>query len=66
MESLASEVEPFGIYTTIVNPGFFRTELLTQDSTTYATPSIADYADRHVDRVQVVRGHERPAIRRPG
>ncbi len=52
MESLASEVEPFGIYTTIVNPGFFRTELLTQDSTTYATPSIADYADRHVDRVQ--------------
>ena len=29
MESLAAEVEPFGIHTTIVNPGFFRTELLT-------------------------------------
>ena len=36
MESLAPEVEPFGIHTTIVNPGFFRTELLTQESTTYA------------------------------
>jgi hypothetical protein len=26
----APEVAPFGIHTTIVNPGFFRTELLTQ------------------------------------
>jgi NAD(P)-dependent dehydrogenase (short-subunit alcohol dehydrogenase family) len=47
MESLAPEVEPFGIHTTIVNPGFFRTELLTQESTNYATPSIADYAERN-------------------
>jgi NAD(P)-dependent dehydrogenase (short-subunit alcohol dehydrogenase family) len=52
MESLAPEVAPFGIHTTIVNPGFFRTALLTQDSATYATPSIADYADRHTERVQ--------------
>jgi NAD(P)-dependent dehydrogenase (short-subunit alcohol dehydrogenase family) len=52
MESLAPEVAPFGIHTTIVNPGFFRTALLTQDSATYATPSIADYADRHAERVQ--------------
>jgi NAD(P)-dependent dehydrogenase (short-subunit alcohol dehydrogenase family) len=52
MESLQSEVEPFGITTTIVNPGFFRTDLLTQDSATYAAPSIADYADRHAQRVQ--------------
>ena len=29
MESLRPEVAPFGIHTTIVNPGFFRTELLT-------------------------------------
>ena len=29
MESLQAEVAPFGIHTTIVNPGFFRTELLT-------------------------------------
>jgi NAD(P)-dependent dehydrogenase (short-subunit alcohol dehydrogenase family) len=46
MESLAPEVEPFGITTTIVSPGSFRTELLTNDSTAYATPSIDDYADR--------------------
>jgi NAD(P)-dependent dehydrogenase (short-subunit alcohol dehydrogenase family) len=46
MESLQPEVAPFGISTTIVNPGFFRTELLTQESTTYAEPSIADYAER--------------------
>jgi NAD(P)-dependent dehydrogenase (short-subunit alcohol dehydrogenase family) len=52
MESLQAEVEPFGISTTIVNPGFFRTDLLTQESTSYATPSIPDYAERHAERVQ--------------
>ena len=52
IEALQPEVEPFGIATTIVNPGFFRTDLLTPDSATYATPSIDDYADRHAERVQ--------------
>ena len=47
MESLAPEVEPFGIHTTIVNPGFFRTELLTNESTNYATASIEDYLQRN-------------------
>ena len=46
MESLQAEVAPFGITTTIVNPGFFRTELLTEQSTNYADPSIADYDER--------------------
>jgi NAD(P)-dependent dehydrogenase (short-subunit alcohol dehydrogenase family) len=46
MESLAAEVEPFGIHTTVVNPGFFRTELLTKESTNYAPASIEDYAER--------------------
>jgi NAD(P)-dependent dehydrogenase (short-subunit alcohol dehydrogenase family) len=46
MESLQAEVAPFGINTTIVNPGFFRTELLSEQSTTYAEPSIADYDER--------------------
>jgi NAD(P)-dependent dehydrogenase (short-subunit alcohol dehydrogenase family) len=46
MESLSPEVAPFGIRTTIVNPGFFRTELLTEQSTQYAEPSVADYAER--------------------
>jgi NAD(P)-dependent dehydrogenase (short-subunit alcohol dehydrogenase family) len=47
MESLAPEVEPFGIHTTVVNPGFFRTELLTPESTSYAPASIEDYAERN-------------------
>jgi NAD(P)-dependent dehydrogenase (short-subunit alcohol dehydrogenase family) len=46
MESLGPEVAPLGIHTTIVNPGFFRTELLTEESTSYATGSIDDYAAR--------------------
>ena len=46
MESLHAEVAPFGITTTIVNPGFFRTELLTEQSTNYADPSIPDYDER--------------------
>jgi NAD(P)-dependent dehydrogenase (short-subunit alcohol dehydrogenase family) len=46
MESLHAEVAPFGITTTIVNPGFFRTELLTEQSTIYAEPSIKDYDER--------------------
>jgi NAD(P)-dependent dehydrogenase (short-subunit alcohol dehydrogenase family) len=46
MESLRPEVAPFGIHTTIVNPGYFRTELLTPQSTTYAEIEIDDYAER--------------------
>jgi NAD(P)-dependent dehydrogenase (short-subunit alcohol dehydrogenase family) len=46
MESLTPEVAPFGIRTMLVEPGFFRTELLTQDSTKYPEPSIQDYAER--------------------
>jgi len=46
MESLRFEVEPFGIHTTIVEPGFFRTELLEKESTAYADVSIDDYAER--------------------
>ncbi len=46
MESLRFEVIPFGIHTTIINPGMFRTELLTEQSSTYADPSIEDYSER--------------------
>jgi NAD(P)-dependent dehydrogenase (short-subunit alcohol dehydrogenase family) len=52
MESLQAEVAPFGINTTVVNPGFFRTELLTEQSTNYAEPSIADYAERREPLVE--------------
>ncbi len=45
MESLAPEVATFGIRTMLVEPGFFRTELLSTDSTTYAEPHIDDYME---------------------
>jgi len=46
IESLAPEVAPFGIRTMLVEPGFFRTQLLSPESTNYAKPSIDDYAER--------------------
>ena len=46
IESLTPEVAPFGIRTMLVEPGFFRTELLTPESTSYAKPSIDDYAEK--------------------
>jgi NAD(P)-dependent dehydrogenase (short-subunit alcohol dehydrogenase family) len=52
MEALRAEVVPFGIHTTIVNPGFFRTELLTEQSTSYAEPSIADYDERRASLLE--------------
>jgi NAD(P)-dependent dehydrogenase (short-subunit alcohol dehydrogenase family) len=52
MESLRPEVAPFGIHTTIVNPGFFRTELLTPESTNFAQTAIDDYADRRAAQIE--------------
>ena len=53
IESLTPEVAPFGIRTMLVEPGFFRTELLTPESTKYAKPSIDDYAERTEQTVAV-------------
>ncbi|MGM7723103.1 SDR family NAD(P)-dependent oxidoreductase [Metabacillus sp. Hm71] len=61
MESLQPEVSPFGIHTTIVNPGMFRTELLTNESATYADPSIEDYSgcrERNQDAYNVQNGKQ--------
>jgi NAD(P)-dependent dehydrogenase (short-subunit alcohol dehydrogenase family) len=52
MESLGPEVEPFGIHTTIVNPGFFRTELLTPESTNFADTAIDDYAEQRAGQIE--------------
>ncbi len=52
MASLHAEVAPFGIQTTVVNPGFFRTELLTEQSTNYAQPSIADYDEQRAKQLE--------------
>jgi NAD(P)-dependent dehydrogenase (short-subunit alcohol dehydrogenase family) len=53
IESLSLEVAPFGIRSMLVEPGFFRTALLSNDSTTYAKPSIDDYAERTKETVAV-------------
>jgi NAD(P)-dependent dehydrogenase (short-subunit alcohol dehydrogenase family) len=52
MESLTLEIAPFGIHTTVVNPGFFRTTLLTEQSTTYAEHAVADYAERRAKQLE--------------
>jgi NAD(P)-dependent dehydrogenase (short-subunit alcohol dehydrogenase family) len=51
IESLTPEVAPFGIRTMLVEPGFFRTELLSPESTNYAEPWIDDYAERTTQTV---------------
>ena len=56
IESLTPEVAPFGIRTMLVEPGFFRTELLTPESTKYAEPSIDDYAERTKQTVVAWQG----------
>jgi NAD(P)-dependent dehydrogenase (short-subunit alcohol dehydrogenase family) len=56
LESLTPEIEPLGIRTMLVEPGFFRTELLTPESTTYAKPSIEDYAERTAQTVAAWSG----------
>ncbi|MFC4999375.1 SDR family oxidoreductase [Dactylosporangium cerinum] len=56
MESLAPEVAPFGIRTMLVEPGFFRTELLSAESTRYAEPTIDDYIERTKQTVTMWSG----------
>jgi len=52
IESLAPEVAPFGIRTMVVEPGLFRTDLLTPESTNYAKSTIEDYAERTKQTVE--------------
>lgn len=56
IESLAPEVAPHGVRTMLVEPGFFRTELLTPGSTTFAEPQIDDYAARTRETVAAWSG----------
>jgi NAD(P)-dependent dehydrogenase (short-subunit alcohol dehydrogenase family) len=47
MESLRYDVEPYGITTTIVEPGFFRTELLVEGaSSIWPELTVDDYSER--------------------
>jgi NAD(P)-dependent dehydrogenase (short-subunit alcohol dehydrogenase family) len=56
MESLAPELAPLGIRTMLVEPGFFRTELFSAESTTFAEPTIDDYAQRSRETIATWRG----------
>lgn len=46
MEALHHDIAPYNIRTTVVEPGYFRTELLVDASTTWPEPAIDDYAER--------------------
>ena len=56
IESLAPEVAPFGIRTMLVEPGFFRTELLTNESTKWPDAVIDDYAEKTRQTVTAWKG----------
>jgi NAD(P)-dependent dehydrogenase (short-subunit alcohol dehydrogenase family) len=57
MQSLQAEIEPFGIDTITVNPGFFRTELLTEESTRFAERTIEDYNERRAKQMEFWKGY---------
>src|SRR6202140_7148 len=57
MQSLQAEIEQFGIDTITVNPGFFRTELLTEESTNFAERTIEDYNERRAKQMEFWKGY---------
>jgi NAD(P)-dependent dehydrogenase (short-subunit alcohol dehydrogenase family) len=57
MESLRFDVAPFGIKTMVVEPGFFRTELLVEGaSTIWPDLKVADYAQRTEQTIKAWSG----------
>jgi NAD(P)-dependent dehydrogenase (short-subunit alcohol dehydrogenase family) len=57
MESLRYDVEPYGITTTIVEPGFFRTELLVEGaSSIWPELTVDDYAERTASTIAFWKG----------
>jgi NAD(P)-dependent dehydrogenase (short-subunit alcohol dehydrogenase family) len=44
-QSIAEELAPFGVYVTVVSPGFFRTDFLDLSSVKYSKAGISDYSE---------------------
>ena len=55
MESLRHDVAPYNVQTTIVEPGYFRTELLVDGSTHWPELAIDDYAVRTAPRIEGIK-----------
>jgi NAD(P)-dependent dehydrogenase (short-subunit alcohol dehydrogenase family) len=45
MEGLAQEIQPLRIVSTIIEPGYFRSDFLEPNSIAYGEQDIADYAE---------------------
>ncbi|PZE62900.1 short-chain dehydrogenase/reductase [Curtobacterium sp. MCPF17_047] len=57
MESIRYDLAPYGITTMVVEPGFFRTELLVEGtSTIWPELSIEDYAERTATTIEAWKG----------
>src|SRR3954465_2341224 len=57
MESIRYELQPYGITTMAVEPGFFRTELLVEGaSTIWPELEIEDYAERTAQTIEAWKG----------
>src|SRR3954449_7455523 len=52
MQSLQAEIAAVGLAAAPVDPGFFRSDLLTEQSTNYAEPSISDYDERRAAQLE--------------
>lgn len=52
-ETLAAEVQPFGIHVTVVGPGAFRTNFFSPGSYVFSEGHIADYAHLHAQPAQL-------------
>ena len=59
MEALHDEIAPFGLHATVVEPGFFRTDLLAEgDSTFWGDVEVPDYAEASAQTRELFRGME--------
>ena len=56
MQALQTEVVAFSINTAFVSPGFFKTELLMDQSIKYANNLIADYNEKREQLMQFWKG----------